>query len=184
MYDYFFGKVVTISDNYIIIDVNNIGYKVYLITNQDIKLNFFIKLYIYNHINDSINNLYGFTKKIDRDVFIKLLEVKNIGVKSAFNILKKYSIDELFNLVACNEEKEILKIPKVTKDNYQSFTQKLSGFKFENSININPEFLSILRSLEYNDKDIFKVYKLVNLKKDINDQVKEAIRMLEGDINE
>ena len=99
MYDYFFGKIVTVSDNYIIIDVNNVGYKVYLTSNQDIKLNYFIKLYIYNHINDSINNLYGFIKKIDRDVFIKLLEVKNIGVKSAFNILKKYNLDELFNLI-------------------------------------------------------------------------------------
>lgn len=184
MYDYFFGKVVTISDNYIIIDVNNIGFKVYLTNNQDVKLNFFIKLYIYNHVSDTISNLYGFTKKIDRDVFIKLLEVKNIGVKSAFNILKKYNIDELFNLVACNEEKEILKIPKVTKDNYQSFIQKLSSFKFENSININAEFLSILRSLEYSDKDIFKVYKMIDLKKDINEQIKEAIRILEGDINE
>ena len=184
MYDYFFGKVVTISDNYIIIDVNNVGYKVYLTNNLDIKLNYFIKLYIYNHVNDSINNLYGFTKKIDRDVFIKLIEVKNIGVKSAFNILKKYNIDELFNLVACSEEKEILKIPKITKDNFQSFVQKLSSFKFENSININAEFLSILRSLEYSDKDIFKVYKLVNSKKDINEQVKEAIRILEGDNNE
>ena len=184
MYDYFFGKIVTVSDNYIIIDVNNIGYKIYLTSNQDIKLNYFIKLYIYNHINDSINNLYGFIKKIDRDVFIKLLEVKNIGVKSAFNILKKYNLDELFNLIACKEEKEILKIPKITKENYQSFIQKLSSFKFEDSININSEFLSILRSLEYNDKDIFKVYKKINIDKDINEQVKDAIRLLEGDLNE
>lgn len=184
MYDYFVGKVVTISDNYIILEVNNIGYKVFLINTLDVKLNYFIKLYIFNHINDSINYLYGFKNKLDRDVFVKLLEVKNIGVKSAFNILKKYSIDELFNLIACNEDDEILKIPKITKDNYKSLVQKLSNFKFENSISINSEFLSILRSLEYSDKDIFNVYKKINLKKDINEQVKEAIRFLEGDINE
>lgn len=184
MYDYFYGKVVTISDLFIILEVNNIGYKIYLTNTLDIKLNYFIRLYIYNHVNDSVNYLYGFLSKLDRDVFIKLLEVKNIGVKSALNILKKYTIDELFNAVACNEENEILKIPKVTKDNYKNFIQKLSNFKYENSINISSEFLSILRSLDYHDKDIFKVYKMIDTSKDINEQVKEAIRLLEGDISE
>ena len=184
MYDYFVGKVVTISDNFIILEVNSIGYKVFILNSSDVKLNYFSKIYIYNHINDSINFLYGFISKLDRDVFIKLLEVKNIGVKSAFNILKKYSTDELFNLIACGETDDILKIPKITKENYKRFIQKLSNFKFENSININIEFLSILRSLEYSDKDIFKVYKQIDLRKDINDQVKDAIKLLEGDMNE
>ena len=184
MYDFFIGKVITISESYVILEVNNIGYKIYLTNNCSVKLNYFIKLYIYNYVSDSINYLYGFINKLDRDLFIKLLEVKKIGVKSAFNILKKYSAEELFNLVACSEEDEILKIPKITKDNYKSFIQKLLSFKFENSLNINAEFLSILRSLEYSDKDIFKVYKKINIKNDINEQVKEAIRFLEGDINE
>lgn len=87
-------------------------------------------------------------------------------------------------MVACCDEDAILKIPKITKDNYKSFMQKLSNFKFESPININSEFLSILRSLEYLDKDIFKVYKKIDLKKDINEQVKDAIRLLEGDYNE
>lgn len=184
MYDYFIGKVICIADNYIILEVNNIGYKVYITNKNDIRLNYFKKIYIYNHVNDSINYLYGFVSKIERDIFIKLLEVKKIGVKSAFNILKKYDYDELFNLVACCDEDAILKIPKITKDNYKSFMQKLSNFKFESPININSEFLSILRSLEYLDKDIFKVYKKIDLKKDINEQVKDAIRLLEGDYNE
>lgn len=184
MYDYFYGKVVTISDTFIILEVNNIGYKIYLINKSDAKLNYFQKLYIYNYVNDSINYLYGFLTKLERDIFIKLLEVKNIGVKSAFNILKKYSSDELFNIVLCGEEEDILKIPKITKDNYKSFIQKLSNFKYESSININSEFLSILRSLDYQDKDIFRVYKLIDNKKDINEQVKTAIRLLEGDTNE
>lgn len=184
MYDFFYGKVISVAENYIILEVNNIGYKIFVINIKDIKLNYYIKLYIYNHVSDSINYLYGFDNKLDRDIFIKLLEVKSIGVKSAFNILKKYSSDELFNLVSYQDEENILKIPKITKDNYKSFMQKLSNFKYENSIYINSEFLSILRSLDYLDKDIFRIYKLIDTKKDISDQVKDAINMLEGDKNE
>lgn len=184
MYDFFIGKVISVSDSYVILEVNNIGYKIFVTNTSDIRLNYFIKLYIYNYVNDSINYLYGFINKIERDIFIKLLEVKKIGVKSAFSILKRYSYDEIFTLVACGDEENILKIPKITNDNIQSFIQKLSGFKFENSISINAEFLSIMRSLEYHDKDIFKIYKLIDIKKDINEQVKEAIRLLEGDAHE
>ena len=184
MYDFFVGKVTSISENYIILEVNNIGYKIYLTDSNNIRLNYFIKIYIYNHVSDSINYLYGFINKIERDVFIRLLEVKKIGVKSALLILKKYNYDELFNIIAFNDLEEILKIPKITKENYKSFIQKMSTFKFENSICINAEFLSILRSLEYNDKDIFKVYKNIDSSKDINDQVKDAIKLLEDGINE
>ena len=60
MYDFFVGKVTSISENYIILEVNNIGYKIYLTDSSNIKLNYFIKIYIYNHVSDSINYLYGF----------------------------------------------------------------------------------------------------------------------------
>ena len=184
MYDYFVGKVTSIADNYIILEVNNMGYKVFINNKSDVKLNYFIKIFIYNYVSDSMNHLYGFTSKIEKEVFVKLLEVKKIGAKSAFLILRKYTYEELFNFIKNNEEESILKIPKITKDNYQSFVQKLSNFNFENSLNINKEFLSLLRSLEYNDHDIFKAYRKIDSSKDINSQVKDAIRFLEGDNNE
>ena len=184
MYDYFIGKVVSVADSYIVLEVNNVGYRIYININKDIKLNYFIKIYIYNYVSDFITLLYGFVSKIERDVFIKLLEVKKIGIKSAFLILKQYSYEELLLLVNNNDESAIMKIPKITKDNINSFVQKLSNFKYENSISINREFLSILRSLEYPDKDIFSVYKKLDTKKDINLQVKDAIKLLEGDNND
>ena len=180
MYDSFFGKIISISDSFIILELNNIGYKIFLTNTQDIKLNYYIRIYIYNHVTDSINQLYGFKSKIERDIFTKLIEVKKIGVKSAFVILRKYSSEELLSLISSNDIDSILKIPKITKENYKSLIQKLSGMKLENSININIEFLSILRSLEYKDQDIFKVYKKIDTNKDINNQVKDAIRLLEG----
>ena len=184
MYDYFVGKVISIAENFIILEVNNIGYKIFINNKDNIKLNYFIKIYIYNHITDSMNQLYGFTNKVEKDVFIKLLEVKKIGVKSAFIILKKYNYDEILNFIFNKDEESILRIPKITKDNYQSFIQKLSNFNYENVVNINSEFLSILRSLEYEDREIFKVYKKIDTNNDINTQVKEAIRILEGEKNE
>ena len=180
MYDFFYGKVVSISESYIVLEISNIGYKIYICNSKDIKLNYYVKIFIYNHISDSIIELYGFKTKLERDIFIKLLEIPKIGVKSAYLILKKYTVEDLLNIVASKDEDLILKINKITKNNVKELIQKLSKFKYENSININIEFLSILRSLEYNDYDIFKIYKQIDTTKDMNTQIKQAIKLLEA----
>ena len=179
MYDYFFGKVISISENYIILDVNNIGYKIFVINSDNLKLNYFIKIYIFYFFNESTKQFYGFINKLEREVFSRLIEVRKIGVKTAFLILKKYSYEDILRYIQNNDEEMLLAIPKITKDNIKSLFQKFSNFNYICTFDINKEVLSVLRSLEYDDKEIFKVYKKIDSKKDINEQIKEAIRLLE-----
>lgn len=184
MYDYLIGKVVSISDKYIILEVNNTGYKIYISNNTCLKLNYFSKIYIFSYQTENNTLFYGFIKRIEREVFIKLLDIKKIGVKSAFMILSKYTYEELISIASSSNEEAILSIPKINKDNYKIFIDKLSHINYENVLSINTEFLSILRSLEYPDSMIFKIYKDIDKNKDINEQIKDAIRLLEELNNE
>jgi Holliday junction DNA helicase RuvA len=179
MYDFLTGKVVCISEKFIVLDVNNIGYKIYMCNTESIKLNYYIKIFIYYFISDSTRQLYGFLNKIEKEVFIKLLEIKKIGIKSAYLILKKYNYDYILNLVNNENKDELLKIPKINSNNINLFIKKLSEINYKESININSEILSILRSLDYKDKDIFKIYKSIDTNQEINDQIKQAITLLE-----
>ena len=43
MYDFFYGKVVSLSENYIVLEISNIGYKIYICNNKGIKLNYYAK---------------------------------------------------------------------------------------------------------------------------------------------
>ena len=108
-----------------------------------------------------------------------MLEIKKIGIKSAYLILKKYNYDYILNLVNNENKDELLKIPKINGNNIDLFIKKLSEINFKESININSEILSILRSLDYKDKDIFKIYKSIDTNQEINDQIKQAITLLE-----
>ena len=184
MYEYLIGKVTGISSSFIILEVNNIGYKIFILNNENIKLNYFTKLYIYYHFNESLKELYGFTDKMEKEVFLKLLEVKKIGVKTAFMILKKIYYQDLLRYINENDEETLLKVPKITKENLQILIQKLSCIEYRFNLNINLEFLAILRSLEYQDKEIFNVYKKINKNQEINFQIKDAIKLLEESQNE
>ena len=184
MYDYLFGKVVGISNKYIILDVNGVGYKVNVVNNSKYKLNYYVKVYIFYHILENQRNIYGFYNKVDRDLFSRLLEIKKIGIKSAFLILSKYSFDDLYQIASNNLIEDALKIPKINKENYKSLFEIINSFDYVSNFKIDKEFLSILRSLDYSDRNIFEVYKKIDTSKRIDEQVKDAIKLMEDNKDE
>ena len=167
MYDYLFGKVVGISNKYIILDVNGVGYKVNVVNNFKYKLNYYVKVYIFYHILENQRNIYGFYNKVDRDLFSRLLEIKKIGIKSAFLILSKYSFDDLYQIASNNLIEDALKIPKINKENYKSLFEIINSFDYASNFKIDKEFLSILRSLDYSDRNIFEVYNKIDTLADV-----------------
>ena len=93
MYAFFRGTVFSISDEYVILDVNNIGYKIYTI--KDVLFN--LKegdsafLYTYTCVREDAFMLYGFDKEEDLDLFKLLITVSGICPKMGLSILS--SID-------------------------------------------------------------------------------------------
>ena len=49
--------------------------------------------YVYNHIREDENVLYGFTTEDERELFLKLISVKGLGPKMAMPILATGSIN-------------------------------------------------------------------------------------------
>ena len=60
MFDYLKGKITKQLANYIVIDVNGVGYKVYTPNPYKFKENEETMVYVYNHIREDENSLYGF----------------------------------------------------------------------------------------------------------------------------
>ena len=87
MYSYLKGTVTEIHPNSITIDIGGVGYSVLSPNPYEFKLETIDKAFIYHHIREDINALYGFKTKDAKSLFIKLLSVKGIGPKSAMAIL-------------------------------------------------------------------------------------------------
>ena len=101
MYEYFKGKITELSPTEVVLENNNIGYKILisLQTYSRLKADSDVKLFIYHHIREDIELLYGFYDKEERFIFCLLLEVSGIGPNTARMMLSSMSSDEIRNAI-------------------------------------------------------------------------------------
>ena len=66
MFDYLRGKITKQFANYITVDVNGVGYKVYVSNPYKFALNEENTVYVYCHVREDENSLYGFYSESER----------------------------------------------------------------------------------------------------------------------
>ena len=98
MISYLKGKLVNKSPTEIIIEVNNVGYRlgVSLATFERLSnVGKDIKIFTHTYVREDALKLYGFATKEERQIFLLLINVKGIGPKLALTILSGVSPDRL-----------------------------------------------------------------------------------------
>jgi Holliday junction DNA helicase RuvA len=86
--DYLRGKVAHIEAEYIVLDVRDIGYRVFTPNPYGLaKSEEPVQLFIYHHVREDAIHLFGFTTRDEQALFRKLLEVSGIGPKVALGVL-------------------------------------------------------------------------------------------------
>jgi Holliday junction DNA helicase RuvA len=84
------GILVHKSLDYLIVDVNGVGYKVHIPLStfyQLPEIDSTVKLNTYTHVREDLLHLYGFFTRQERDIFELLISVSGIGPRLAINIL-------------------------------------------------------------------------------------------------
>lgn len=84
-----FGTVTEKLDNQVVIDVNGIGYGVWVSQEDwaELKTGNEIKIFVYEHIREQSHELFGFTNYSTKQLFEKLLDVNGVGPRMALAIL-------------------------------------------------------------------------------------------------
>lgn len=92
------GKVSHRFENYIILDVVGIGYKVYC---QPTEINGDnVTLFTHHHIREDQQSLYGFINHDQLELFELLLTVNGVGPKAALSIMSSASADKIVSSIA------------------------------------------------------------------------------------
>ena len=75
------GKLVHKEATHVVIDVNGIGYHIFisLATFSKIKDQEDCKLFTYFHVKEDMQALYGFLSEVDKLFFMDLISVSGIG---------------------------------------------------------------------------------------------------------
>lgn len=103
------GVVEEKLDDVVVLDVNGIGYGIFVTLEDSAKLkqgenN---RLYIYEHIREQSHDLFGFLNRDTQNLFQRLLEVNGVGPKMALNMLSIGSSSELKQAIAGGDVKYI-----------------------------------------------------------------------------
>lgn len=115
MYEYIRGRVVSIKEEYLVLDNNDIGYKIFTSQNSmgNLKLDELVTIYIYYNLRDDGVYLYGFISEEELEIFNMLLLVSKIGPKTALGVLSALRPGELKNAVINEDIDTLCKAPGV-----------------------------------------------------------------------
>ena len=75
------GIVKIIRNDRVVLDVHGVGYEVYLANALSQKMNEELFLYTYQHVREDAILLFGFIKEEDYEVFMRLINVKELVKK-------------------------------------------------------------------------------------------------------
>ena len=175
------GIVDSIESGYIVILVNNIGYKIYVPDPYSYRINEEYRVYLYEHIREDEDSLFGFKTKEERDFFLKLINVKGLGPKMALPMLAASSLDGIIDAIERENILYLKKFPKIGDKVARQIILDLKGklVSKENSAQeSSDELVEALKALGYKSQDINKVIKSVPSNLSIEEKIKEALKLL------
>ena len=194
MFEFIIGKIVSIKNDFVVIQNNGIGYRVITSTHSMSKLELGGDnqiLYTQLSVREDGMSLYGFVSEDEMDMFNLLLLVSKIGPKIAVGILSAMTPNQLKKAILNRNIEELCKCPGIGKKTAERIiielidrVEKLGLSKDEEvfqqrSDNEYSEGLEALMSLGYNRYEVENILKLMDIKNmKVEDIIKEGLKRL------
>lgn len=171
------GKATHITSDYCLLDVHDVGYRVFISnqTRAHISPSAEVMLYIHTNVREDAILLYGFFSREEYDLFLHLIGISGIGPKVAQGILSSATVNDFYRMVQQKNVKGITKLPGIGKKTAErillELKDKLSdvsvadlpegdnnvGTKTENSM--IAEATEALLTLGFQDSEIQRVFR-------------------------
>jgi len=201
MYAYLKGTIEEITEDNLVLEVNQIGYNVRIsarTANALGNIGSSVKVYTYTLVREDAFYLYGFLTRDDLEIFKKLITVNGIGPKGGLAILSVMSADELRFAIAAGDAKAIARAPgvgaktaeRVILDLRDKISLEDTLVPKENGVtasisdsgagNGKNEAIEALTALGYSASDALRAVKQVNVtdKDSVEDILKAALKYL------
>lgn len=198
MYEYIKGKYIGINKDYIIVENNGIGYKIFTsgATMSSIpKSGDEIMLYVEQIVREDFLGLYGFDSKEELEMFKLLLTINGVGAKAALSLLSISRVNNLKYAIMTGDEKHLCRGVGIGKKTAARIILELrdklkpdelfddeSNFEACNNENIMvlSEALSALIALGYSEKEAEAVLKNADKNESVENIIKSALKALMG----
>ncbi|MYU84842.1 Holliday junction branch migration protein RuvA [Lactobacillus salivarius] len=199
MYEYLIGVITEVTPYYIVVDVNGVGYQVYVANPFKYEEDEHAeqKVFVYQAVRDNDISLYGFKNSSEKQLFLKLLDVSGIGPKSALAILANDDNRGLINAINSDDDGYLTKFPGIGKKTAKQIILDLKGklsdvdsdmLTGQDNLNLDlnasspylKESLEALRALGYTKTEVKRISKKLEKYdgKSTDDYLRQGLRLL------
>ena len=193
MIGYVNGELTIKAQNYVIVDVSGIGYKIFMTETaiEKLEIGQAVKVFTYMRVMEDDISLFGFLSNDELMMFELLISVGGIGAKTATSILSKISPSRFALAVISSDVNALKKLPGIGPKSAARIILELKDkIKTEDTIegtmDTQPTYtatvqdaIDALQVLGYNRKSIEKAFENIDLKEmSTEDIIKKGLELL------
>lgn len=176
------GTVHAFGLDYVLVDVNGVGYRINFYHPEMLKTGSEVIIYTYQNVREDEISLYGFRSLDEYDLFIKLISVKGLGPKIASNILAQASVDAIITAIEENDIEFMQRMPGIGKKTASQIILDLKGKLVETEVVDDDKLKDVedaLKQFGYRPAEIRGVLRrLVKEEGSTDELIKKALAML------
>lgn len=197
MYEYIRGTYAGMNKDYIVVENNGIGYKIYTSGStlaKIPKINEETMLYLQQIVREDFIGLYGFLTKEELSMFNLLLSINGVGAKAALSLLSISSVNNLKYAILSGDEKLITRAPGIGKKMSQRIILELKDkvkpedvdmsqgdtIEIDETAGNSSEALEALVALGYSEKEANKAINTIDKKDSVENIIRNALKFLMG----
>ena len=181
MYNYINGIIDEVTPNKIVIDNHGIGYDIIVPNPYSYQENKEYKIYVYHQITENSQDLFGFQTKEEKDLFLRLINVKGLGPRTAIPMFATGSVNGIIDAIDRENIIYLTKFPKIGDKLARQIILDLKGkltASSSDASSVNNELVEVLTGLGYKMPDIKRVLANVDYSKTIEEQIKQALQLM------
>ncbi|HHT19923.1 MAG TPA: Holliday junction branch migration protein RuvA [Tissierellia bacterium] len=188
------GQVSEITEEFIVLEVADIGYKIFMGLSDlgSLEIGQRIKVHTEMVVREDDISLFGFLKVLDRTLFNRLRSVSGIGTRTASAILGLIDGRELIQVVIDENSAFLTQVPGIGKKTAARLIVELRdrfikeyGEQYQAGLSpttpTDPKFNEIrsaLSNMGYNRREIDEILQQIDPELALEDMLKQAFRLM------
>ena len=198
MISYLIGNVTYIDENGIILECNNVGFKILMPQSSLFRIMpemRDVKVHTFMSVKEDDISLFGFLSTDELKMFESLLTVSGIGPKGAMNILSSLSVEQLKSAIVFEDAKLIAGSKGIGAKTAQKIVIELKGKYSKEALLEEPdtpsavhantalvnEAVTALESLGFNRSSVMAAINTINVTENmtVSELVGEALKIID-----
>ncbi|MBU3134871.1 Holliday junction branch migration protein RuvA [Clostridium gasigenes] len=198
MYEYIKGKYIGINKDYVIVENNGFGYKIFTsgaTMSSMPKIGEDVLLYLEQIVREDFIGLYGFESKEELQMFKMLIGINGVGAKATLSLLSISRINNLKYSILMGDEKHLCRAPGIGKKTAgriilelkdklkpDELVEGVEGFENIDAsyASVISEVLGALLALGYSEKEAENALKKVDKTETLESMIKSCLKVLMG----